>query len=151
MGTGPERLYVRLYLTRWRKYIGGPKNGQRNDEKKLGFRNRSSRQLVGILVMNLLDVAERGKEDVEKLRVEMLPTMFGHEFDRVVEAEGRFVNPLCGQGIEGVGNRSDPSFHGNRFAFQLTRIAVAVPPFMVSQAIDAATLRISASDPLSMR
>ena len=48
-----------------RKFIGGRKSGQRNDKKKLGVRKGASRQLVGVLVMNLLDVIQGCKEDIE--------------------------------------------------------------------------------------
>ena len=58
--------------------------------------------------------------------------MFGHEFDGVIEGEGRFVDSLCGQGVEGIGDRGDSSFHRDRVAFQLARISVAIPTFMVS-------------------
>jgi hypothetical protein len=67
--------------------------------------------------MDVLDVVQRGKEDVEEFGVEVFPPMFGHEIDGVIEAEGRFVDPLCGEGVEGIGDRGDSSFHGNRFAF----------------------------------
>ena len=61
----------------------------------------------------------------------MFPPMFGHEINCVIEAEGRLVDPLCGESIEGIGDCGDPSFHGNRFAFQLARISVAIPTLMV--------------------
>src|SRR5207237_10574432 len=66
--------------------------------------NHSAWRLVGILVMDLLDVLQRGKEDVEELGVEVLPSMFGHKIDGVIEGEGGLVNPSCGEGIEGIGD-----------------------------------------------
>src|SRR6267143_472094 len=93
--------------------------------------NHSALWLVGILVIDLLDVVQRGEEDVEELWVEVFPPMFGHEIDGVIEGEGGLVDPLCGEGIKGIGDRGDPSFQGNRFALQLARISVAIPPLMV--------------------
>src|SRR5687767_7460314 len=58
--------------------------------------------------------------------------MFGHELDGVLEREGRFVDSLCGEGVEGIRDGSDPPFHGNRFSFQLAWISIAIPTFMVS-------------------
>src|SRR5262245_20897999 len=104
-------------MTRRVTYIVGRKSGQRNHKKKLGVGKGASWQLVGVLVMNLLDVIQGCKEDIEQLRIEVFPTMFGHEFDSVIEAEGRFVDSLCGESVEGIGDRGDPSFHGNRFTF----------------------------------
>ena len=63
--------------------------------------NHGAGRLVGILIMDLLDLIQRGEEDVEELGVEVLPSMFGHEFDGVIEGEGGLVDPLCGEGIEG--------------------------------------------------
>lgn len=82
--------------------------------------------------MDELDVVKRGEEDVEEFRVEVFPPMFGHEIDGVIEREGRFVDSLCGQRIEGVGDRGDPPFNGNRFTLQLTRVSVAIPTLVVS-------------------
>jgi hypothetical protein len=62
----------------------------------------------------------------------VFPPMFGHEIDGVIEGEGGLVDALCGEGIEGIGNRGDPSFHGNRFTLQFARISVAIPTFVVS-------------------
>ena len=81
--------------------------------------------------MDVFDHVQRGKEGVEELGVEVFPPMFGHELDGLIEGEGRLIDPLCGQGIEGVGNRSDSSFDRDRIALQLARISVAIPPFMV--------------------
>src|SRR6185295_6566170 len=65
-------------------------------KRRLRLANHSARRLVGILVMDLLDVTQRGEEDVEELRVEVFPTMFGHEVDGMIEGEGGLVDPLCG-------------------------------------------------------
>ena len=64
--------------------------------------------------MDLFDLIQRGEEDVEELGVEVFPSMFGHEFDSVVEGEGWLVDSLCSQGVEGVGDRGESSFHGDR-------------------------------------
>jgi len=83
----------------------------------LGFGIQFVRGLVGILVVDARDIVHRGEEDVEELGIEVFATMFGHEVDGVIKGERRFVDPLCGEGIEGIGDRGDPSFYGDRFAF----------------------------------
>ena len=100
-------------------------------KRRLRLANHFARRLVGILVMDVLDVVQRGEEDVEEFGIEVFPTMFGHEIDGVIEGEGGLVDPLCGEGIEGIGDRGDPSFDRNRFALQLARISIAVPTLMV--------------------
>ena len=87
--------------------------------------------LVSILVVDARNIVHRGKEDVEELGIEVFAPVFGHEVDGVIEGERRLVDPLCGERIEGIGDRGNPSFHGDRFAFQFARISVAIPTFMM--------------------
>src|SRR5215475_13658454 len=49
----------------------------------------------------------------------------------MTQLERRLVDSLSCEGIKGVGDRSDPSFDGDGFAFELARIAAAIPPFMM--------------------
>ena len=64
--------------------------------------------------MDLFNLVQRGEEDVEEFGVEVFAPMFGHEFNGVIEGEGRLIDPLSGEGIEGVGNRGDSSFYRDR-------------------------------------
>ena len=81
----------------------------------------------------------------------MFAPMFGHEFNGVIEGEGRLIDPLGGEGIEGIGNRGDSSFYRDRLPFSLRGYPLPSQRSWWVQAIDAATLRISASDPLRIR
>lgn len=76
----------------------------------LGFASHSAGYVVSKLVMDAFDVVQRAQENIEEFGVEMFPTMFAHEIDGVLEGEGRLVDPLCGEGIEGIGDRGDSSF-----------------------------------------
>ena len=62
------------------------------------------------------------KKDVEQFGIEMFAAVFEHEVVRMADFKRRFVYPGRGQGIEVIGDRSDPAFDGNVFPFQFARI-----------------------------
>ena len=88
--------------------------------------------MVGVLLVDTTEVFGARQEQVEQVGIEMFSAFFYHQVTGVFEVKRRFIHPGRGQGVEVVGNRSNPALDGNVYTLQVTRITGAVVAFVMS-------------------
>ena len=83
-----------------------------------------------------LAIARELRRQVPGLEIDWLAQfcpMLAHQIDGVIEVERRLVHSCGGEGIEGIRDCGDAALDRDRFAFQFTWIAAAVPALMMGE------------------